>query len=479
MDLLYRLAEIIKECRKEYEEIYRQNKSKYSNTDVQQDNQWKILEICESNGRKEKERNGRQESGKSLDDIYNIISCGDNLEFMSFLANDKHYRGKIKLIYMDPPFFSKADYSVKIKVADTEREKCTDIKYTAYTDVWKDGLESYLKMIALRIFAAKELLTEDGALWIHLDWHAAHYVKILMDEIFGIENFVNEVIWTYKSGGSSDRRFARKHDTLLYYSKSDSYFFRPQKEKSYNRGMKPYRFKGVEEFCDETGWYTLVNMKDVWNIDMVGRTSSERTGYATQKPEGLLERIIESCSCEGDICADFFGGSGTFAAAAQKLNRKWITGDIGNKAVATMRKRMTELGGSFLIYGQAEKVEENSEGFLEVESVEGEREEVCIIRIKSYGPAEAVLNSFKENEKNKIVSIVENNSTNLINQWSIDLDNKDGIFRHCIINFRVGDELKISESVLKSEIKGNIAVQAVDVFGNVAYGKAEVKRLGK
>ena len=105
------------------------------------------------------------------------------------------------------------------------------------------------------------------------------------------KNFVNEIIWTYKSGGSSKKHFARKHDTILVYSKTDKYYLSLPKEKSYNRGLKPYRFKGVEEFQDETGWYTMVNMKDVWNIDMVGRTSAERTGYATQKPEALLSSL--------------------------------------------------------------------------------------------------------------------------------------------------------------------------------------------
>ena len=124
----------------------------------------------------------------------------------------------------------------------------------------------------------RDLLSDTGCLWVHLDWHAVHYVKVILDQIFGEKNFINEIIWTYKSGGANKRNFARKHDTLLFYSKTDNYIFNPQTEKSYNRGLRPYRFKGVEEYEDETGWYTIVNMKDVWSIDMVGRTSSERTG---------------------------------------------------------------------------------------------------------------------------------------------------------------------------------------------------------
>ena len=160
-------------------------------------------------------------------------------------------------------------------------------------------------MLCIRFYMMRDLLADEGCLWVHLDWHIVHYVKVLLDEIFGQKNFINEIIWNYKSGGSSKRHYARKHDTLLFYAKSPKYYFEAQKEKSYNRGYKPYRFKGVREYRDETGWYTMVNMKDVWQIDMVGRTSAERTGYATQKPEALLTRILESCTREGDIVCDF------------------------------------------------------------------------------------------------------------------------------------------------------------------------------
>ena len=161
-------------------------------------------------------------------------------------------------------------------------------------------------MLASRLLLMRELLSDDGVLCLHLDWHASHYARVLLDEIFGSENFVNEIIWNYKSGGSTNKRFSRKHDNILIYSRTKKFKFRPQKEKSYNRGFKPYRFKGVEEFQDDIGWYTMVNMKDVWSIDMVGRTSAERTGYATQKPKQLINRIIEAFTDEGDIVADVF-----------------------------------------------------------------------------------------------------------------------------------------------------------------------------
>jgi hypothetical protein len=176
-------------------------------------------------------------------------------------------------------------------------------------------------------------------------------VKVIADSIFGgPAHLLNEVIWQYKSGGATKKHFSRKHDTLLLYAKNvRKHKFYPLSEKSYNRGRKPYRFKGVKEYRDDDGWYTLVNMKDVWPIDMVGRTARERTGYATQKPEALLERMVSSCTAPGDQCIDMFGGSGTLAAVCEKLNRRWVTIDVSRLASMHAEKRMAGLGAVFEI----------------------------------------------------------------------------------------------------------------------------------
>ena len=282
----------------------------------------------------------------------NLFAFGDNAGFMKYLLDERDMRGKIKLIYIDPPFFSKANYEATLHIA---AEKPRKVKHLAYEDVWEQGMEQYLKMLCTRLLFMRDLLADDGTIWVHLDWHSVHYVKILLDEIFGDKNFINEIIWQYKSGGSSKRHFARKHDNILVYGKTKKYYLKLPKEKSYNRGLKPYHFKGVEEFCDDIGWYTMVNMKDVWKIDMVGRTSGERTGYATQKPEALLCRIIEAASCEGDLIADFFCGSGTLAAAASKLGRKWICSDSGAVAIATCLKRFVGEEMQFDFFVQAGK----------------------------------------------------------------------------------------------------------------------------
>jgi len=220
-------------------------------------------------------------------------------------------------------------------------------------------MASYLKYMYERLVLMKELLADNGSIYVHCDWHVGHYVKVMMDEIFGYENFRNEIVWRYKSGGSSEKgHYSKKHDVIFFYTKSDKYSFRTLKEKSYNREFKPYNFAGVQEFKDEIGGYTIVNMKDVWSIDMVGRTSRERVDYETQKPEKLLKRIILSSSNEGDIVADFFCGSGTTLAVAEKLGRRWIGCDLSKFAIHTTRKRLMDIHESRFIKNNPDEVYE-------------------------------------------------------------------------------------------------------------------------
>ncbi len=264
---------------------------------------------------------------------------GDNRDVMKYLLKDEDMAGKIDQIYIDPPFFSKANYDAIIKVKDESGSE-QKVKKRAYEDVWNEGMGEYLTMLGTRLMLMRDLLSDKGTIWVHLDWHGVHYVKVLLDEIFSEKNFVNEIIWNYKSGGSSKSHFARKHDTILLYAKTSKYYIDVPKEKSYNREFKPYRFKGVKEYQDELGWYTMVNMKDVWRIDMVGRTSRERTGYATQKPEALLERIVLAGSQEGDTVADFFCGSATLAAVCERNRRKWICADSSEVAIESAKTRL-------------------------------------------------------------------------------------------------------------------------------------------
>ncbi|HJF92870.1 MAG TPA: site-specific DNA-methyltransferase [Mediterranea massiliensis] len=280
----------------------------------------------------------------------NRLIYGDNLLAMqALIAGDEAtglppMRGKVDLIYIDPPFDSKADYRTRINLpgADIE-QKPTTIEQFAYADTWKDGTVSYLKMLYPRLVLMRELLSDKGSIYVHIDWHVGHYVKVLMDDIFGKENFLNEIIWCYKSGGAGGGGYAKKHDILLFYSKSALVQFNVTKEKSYMGIGYSTGNKNVVLYDDGDGKgpYTLVNVKDWWtDIGMIA-TSKGRL-YATQKPEALLERIIKASSNEGDLVCDFFGGSGTAAAVAERLGRRWITTDIGKPATLVMRKRFID-----------------------------------------------------------------------------------------------------------------------------------------
>ncbi|MCL1826930.1 MAG: site-specific DNA-methyltransferase, partial [Candidatus Cloacimonetes bacterium] len=289
----------------------------------------------------------------------NQLIYGDNLLVMQALLGDKlqRYAGKIDLIYIDPPFDSKADYRTKIKLLSSELEqKPSVIEQFAYSDTWQDGTVSYLKMLYPRLYLMRELLSEKGSIYVHVDWHAGHYVKILLDEIFGKENFQNEIIWHYRRWSAPSKYFQRLHDSLFWYAKTE-------KEKIFNEVyVKPANEeKGVKEKYqkDVDGrlyrWQSLrgerykiyrdergVLAGDVWDISYLHPSAKERLSYGTQKPESLLERIIKASSNENSIIADFFGGSGTTASVAEKLKRRWITTDIGKPAIMIMRKRLVD-----------------------------------------------------------------------------------------------------------------------------------------
>lgn len=395
----------------------------------------------------------------------NLLVKGDNLDFIRYLIQQKSMEGKLQLIYMDPPFYSKASYDAVIKLKSPVVGDMPAIKPTAYDDVWKTGMEEYLRMLCIRFFLMRDLLSEEGCFWVHLDWHVVHYVKLLLDEIFGENNFVNEIIWNYKSGGTGKRNFSRKHDTLLFYGKSKKYFFKPLKEKSYNRGYKPYRFKGVKEYKDELGWYTMVNMKDVWQIDMVGRTSAERTGYATQKPQQLLERIIESCSNEGDLCADFFGGSGTLAAAAEKQGRRWISCDVGGIATASCLKRMSVKKSTFTLLKEErdQKGDELKLG-IKTEPIEFTDKKLITVALERYDLKRKNI-PLEGDDLEIIKKFRKKDSLQLLEYWSVDF-HYDGQVHNPEFSFpKEKDHIAKICSQIGHDL-GPVSVRAVDVFGN-------------
>ena len=301
----------------------------------------------------------------------NRLIYGDNLLAMAaLLAGDDttpSLRGKVDLIYIDPPFDSKADYRTKVTLPGLELEqRPTVIEQFAYSDTWSDGTASYLAMITPRLILMRELLADTGSIYVHLDWHVGHYVKIVMDEVFGKKCFVNEIVWCYSIGGKGDGRFARKHDAIQLYSKGDAPIFngkdplvvmdrkpnshmrlkvdadgREYQEKTDKKSGKVYRYYVDEGKIPEDYWT---------DIEQLNREDAERVGYDTQKPKALLRRIVAASSNPGSIVADFFGGSGTTASVAEELGRKWVTSDIGKPSCMVIRKRLIDHDAKPFLY---------------------------------------------------------------------------------------------------------------------------------
>ncbi|MCB9029410.1 MAG: site-specific DNA-methyltransferase, partial [Deltaproteobacteria bacterium] len=258
------------------------------------------------------------------DGFSNMLFSGDNLEVMQHLLSE--YKGKIKLIYVDPPFAAQRDFYTSTRA---KRDHTAGEKRKAYTDSWEEGIDQYLQFLYERLFYMKELLAEDGSLYLHCDYRASAPLKIMLEEIFGTENYVNECVWFYKTGGMPKKiGFGKKHDTIHFVTKNiEKALWNNQKEKSY-LGHR-YGFQNVEIQEDDRGHYTMVSLRDVWDIPALRGNQPEKVNYPTQKPEALLERIIKASSNEGDLVADFFCGSGTTGIVAERLGRNWIMADLG------------------------------------------------------------------------------------------------------------------------------------------------------
>ena len=348
----------------------------------------------------------------------NRLIYGDNLLAMAaLLAGDEHtpsLRGKVDLIYIDPPFDSKADYRTKVTLPGLELEqKPTVIEQFAYSDTWSDGTASYLAMITPRLILMRELLAGTGSIYVHLDWHVGHYVKVVLDEVFGKDNFVNEIAWkrshAHGDTGQGATHFGRVTEGIYFYGRSEKRTWNPQYDpytdaildRDYKyidqatneryrlmpvdgpggaaKGNPYYEFQGVKGY-----WrYSQERMQSLWesgeivvsstgkslsrkkylkdakgtpitdfwsDVNRISPTSRERLDYPTQKPEALLERIIRASTNEGALIADFNGGSGTTAAVAEKLGRRWITTDLGKPACMIMRKRLIDLEAKPFLY---------------------------------------------------------------------------------------------------------------------------------
>lgn len=321
---------------------------------------------------------------------HNLVLRGECLSACAYL---KEKGMKVDLVYIDPPFASGADYAKKvyirrnpkvaeaIKQAETEvdSEELRNFEEKMYGDVWDK--ERYLDWMYENLVAIKAVMSDTASIYVHLDWHIGHYVKILMDEIFGEDKFRNEIIWHYRRWTANSDSFQKMHDCIYYFSKSNELCFnkvyveptdnqKKKHEKGYDRNTaifsgvrKPQLLvynkekvqKAIEEGKIKLSDYerivyidtTQTTAHDVWQINFINSQSYESVDYATQKPEALLERIIKASSNEGMLIADFFGGSGVTAAVANRLGRKFIHCDIGINSIETTRDRLRKAGAEF------------------------------------------------------------------------------------------------------------------------------------
>lgn len=288
----------------------------------------------------------RERYGEEKDGWINKIFWGDNLQVMSHML--KEYRGKIDLIYIDPPFDSKADYKKKIEIKGIGKAESdtSSFEEKQYGDIWTN--DEYLQFMYERLILLRELLSDTGTIYLHCDWHKVYQLKIIMDEIFGISNFRNEIVWCYTAASNTGKDFPKKHDTILRYSKTDNYIFNkdsiriPYAEGSLDRANRNVIARDGMKFNAIVLNTDGKVPEDWWNdIQRAARYPGEVVGYPTQKSEKLVERIIKASSNPGDIVFDCFMGSGTTQAVAMKLGRKFIGADINLGAIQTTTKRLT------------------------------------------------------------------------------------------------------------------------------------------
>lgn len=281
----------------------------------------------------------------------NKLICGDNLEVLSTFDKDS-----VDLIYIDPPFFSNRNYEI---IWGDEAE------IRSFEDRWEGGIEVYVDWMRERVRELYRVLKPTGSFYLHCDWHAGHYLKVMCDEIFGYNKFRNEIVWCYRGAGYPKKDFGKRHNTIFRYSKTDDYVFDLDAVREEYAEATKERFKhyiGNVRKGKNFGTQTLNPLgkqpDDWWQIQPIAPSARERFGYPTQKPEALLERIIKASSNKGNIILDAFCGCGTTMAVAQKLGRRWIGIDISPSAIALVKNRLANLGVSeknLVIIGMPQK----------------------------------------------------------------------------------------------------------------------------
>ncbi|MHA1784433.1 MAG: DNA methyltransferase [Candidatus Helarchaeota archaeon] len=407
-------------------------------------------------------------SEKSTD---NMLFFGENEDVLMYLINN--LKEKIDLIYIDPPFATGETFKHKVKISDGSWTIVDNfVEKKAYDDTWGKNIDVYLQMLYERLCLMKKLLSKSGSIFVHVDWRISAHVKLIMEEIFGSNNFLNEIIWNYVTPGYPRDRFAKKHDTIFWFRASDKHVFNLDDVRTpYDKERKKKATKdedGNLVYVHGPGFgVTKLHPKgritdDVWKIPLVNSMARERTTYPTQKPLELVERIIKAASNPGDLIADFFMGSGTTCVAAEKLNRRWIGVDNSFFAINTVKKRLIENNFPFTLYARNNfnALRSNDEGVSWNFETRMNGNSIQII--------------FHEYQNKRIIQALKekkidlNLPSDLINYWAVDF-NFHGIFKIVWSSYKLRNkkDLHLSCShTYKSRGKKRIKIQVIDIFNN-------------
>lgn len=377
------------------------------------------------------------------------------------------YKEKIQLIYLDPPFMTGQSFSYRRRIG-----KKGLIDQVAYRDKWKEGKGQYLDFMRWVFEDVHEMLAPEGSLYLHVDYRTSAYLRVVLDEIFGEDNFLNEIIWHYQSGGRAKRHFSRKHDTILFYQKSNRHYFNPdaigvprgnEKRNNMKKGMDEdgrayWSIKSggkIYKYYEDSKVYP----SDVWtDIPHLHQRNPERTGYGTQKPEALLERIILASSRPGDYVADFFAGSGTTLAVAQKLNRQWIGMDSSDHSIHVCRKRLLKQGEKedFIIHYSDKKCLFEPE--ITIDLIKGFNANIKVTLL-DYKPTKEMNNAY-DNQDIQIKGIDQ------VDYWAVGYV-KDRIFYPVANKIRDDGYQTIGGIIdINCPIEGDVVVHIVDLWGN-------------
>jgi len=454
------------------------------------------------------------EKFKSKESWENLLIWGENkLVMLSLLKN---FSQKINLIYFDPPFATGGEFNFKIYIGERANSDNSQrwINKVAYSDTWKEGIDSYLNFMYERLLLMRELLTESGSIYVHLDWHVGDYIKIIMDEIFGVDNFRNEIIWYYPAASVQTKRFfVRSYDIILFYTKSDDYVFNDDSNiymeysdrvkkalKEDHKGI--YYHRGGSHNGKKLSQKVYIKKKgvfprDVWNdIPYVRANTIEYQGFSTQKPERLLKRIILASTNKNDIVADFFCGSGTTLIAAEKLGRRWIGCDSTKYAIQMTKKRLLDIYNGKDLTNWKEPYNKKAIPFKICSIGDSENEVFLLIEfLAKENQNKDLLNNLEKpnieveihQQKKQIIleftgydvpffELLSNDFkgkiqkwTDWIDYWAVDFDYQNDIFNPLWVSYKTPKDRKIKLAAGPyeyDEVKTyKIRIMAVDILG--------------